>query len=39
MVALREETSAVHRSGDPVGTKLRRIAENQHVWIFSELTM
>jgi RNA-directed DNA polymerase len=27
MVALREETSAVHRSGDPVGTKLRRIAE------------
>jgi group II intron reverse transcriptase/maturase len=27
MVALREETSAVRRSGDPVGTKLRRIAE------------
>ena len=27
MVALREETSAVHRSGEPVGTKLRRIAE------------
>jgi group II intron reverse transcriptase/maturase len=27
MVAPREETSAVHRSGDPVGTKLRRIAE------------
>ena len=25
--ALREETSAVHRSGEPVGTKLRRIAE------------
>ncbi len=27
MVALREETPAVHRSGEPVGTKLRRIAE------------
>ena len=27
MVALREETSAVHRSGEPVETKLRRIAE------------
>jgi len=27
MVALREETSAVHRSGEPVETKLHRIAE------------
>ena len=27
MVALRKETLAVHRSGKPVGTKLRSIAE------------
>ena len=27
MVARSEETSAVHGSGEPVGTKLRRIAE------------
>ena len=27
MVARREATPAVHRSGEPVGTKLRRIAK------------
>jgi hypothetical protein len=27
MVARREETPAVHSSGEPVATKLRRIAE------------
>jgi len=43
MGARSEETSAVHRSGEPVETKLRRIAEKalkgQYVWIFRELTM
>jgi len=33
--ALREETSAVHRSGGPVETKLRRIAEKASKFNFS----
>jgi len=38
MVGWCEETSAVHGSGEPVETKLHRIAEKD-VWIFCEGTM